>query len=114
MSISYSWKITGIKTKTEGQNANAVVQVYWTKTGTNVAGKRGCFKGVTPFTSEGMNSSDFIAFEKLNEATIIEWVKARVVGDHETFVNAQIQNQIDSGATPTKDLDLPWNVSVKS
>ena len=54
MSISYTWKVTSLKVRNEGQYENAVVQTYWTKTGVDEDGNRGTFSGATPFTTANM------------------------------------------------------------
>ena len=56
--FTYEYKITGLKVKDEGANANAVVQTYWTLTGTDNENNSGTFTGATPFTSTTMPEGD--------------------------------------------------------
>lgn len=109
MAITYTWKVTSVKTKTEGQNQEAVVQTYWTKTGVDEDGHEGTFSGATPFTTVGMpEGQTFIPFAELTEATVLDWIKAVVVGGYEEHVNAQIQKQIDEKHNPVVEAALPW------
>jgi hypothetical protein len=108
MAITYTWEITGLKTKTEGDNLSAVVQTYWKKTGTDENGNEGTFSGATPFTSVDVPNGEFVPFEELTEETVLNWIKAVVVGSYEQHVNGQIQKQIDEKITPIVDAALPW------
>mgnify|MGYP003659644144 FL=1 len=106
MAITYTWEVTSLKTKTEGSNADAVVQTYWKKTGTDDAGNVGSFTGATPFSSA--DTEGFIAFADLTEAKVLEWIKAVVVDGYEEHVNEKIQDQIDEQVTPVVEQDMPW------
>ncbi len=109
MSITYTWKVTGIKVKDEGPNANAVVQTYWTKTGEDEDGITGTFNGATPFTSTTMpEGSTFVPFAELTEETVLGWIQDVVVDNYETHVDEQIQKQIDAIKNPVTEPTLPW------
>jgi hypothetical protein len=109
MSITYTWKVTGIKVKDEGPNANAVVQTYWTKTGEDEDGNKGTFNGATPFTSTTMpEGSTFVPFAELTEEIVLSWIQDVVVDNYETHVNEQIQKQIDVIKNPVAEATLPW------
>jgi len=107
MAITYTWAVTGLKTKTEGDNVNAVVQTYWTKTGTDGT-NTGVFNGATPFTSVDVPAGEFVAFEDLTEETVLGWIQATVTGGYEEHVNGQIQKQIDDKVSPITEAHLPW------
>lgn len=117
MSMTYTWKITGIKIKDE-INADgvtlpsAVCQTYWEKRGTDANGNEGMFAGATPFSAAEVSQGDFVAFDSLDEATVLGWIQAVVVGDYEQHVNAQIQKQIDDQAIT--EADLPWAPAEES
>ena len=109
MAITYTWKVTSLKTKTENGNEGAVVQTYWTKTGVDEDGHEGMFSGATPFTSLNMPAgSTFIPFANLTEEMILGWIKAVVVGGYEEHVNGQIQKQITEKHNPVVEADMPW------
>jgi hypothetical protein len=109
MTITYTWKVTGVKTKTEDGNQDAVVQTYWTKTGTDENGNTGTFSGATPFTSLNMPAgSTFVPFAELTETIVLSWIQAIVTGGYEEHVNAQIAKQIADKIMPVSEPALPW------
>jgi hypothetical protein len=111
MSLTYSWKVTGIKIRDE-VNAEgvtlpqAVCQTYWQKTGTDEHGNTGTFTGATPFTAADVPAGEFVAFDQLTEAVVIGWIQSVVVGSYEQHVNGMIQRQIDDKAIT--ESTLPW------
>jgi hypothetical protein len=110
MSITYTWEITGLKTKNLSElKPEAVIQTYWKKIGTDAEGRIGTFSGATPFTLDpNDDSGPFIQFEELTEQDDINWIQTVVIGDYETHVNSQIEKQIQDQITPTVDASLPW------
>lgn len=106
----YTWKVTGIKTRNEGDYQNAVVQTYWSKTGTDEDGNEGVFNGATPFTTTTMpEGSTFVPFAELTEETVLGWIKAAAVS-YEDHINEQIQKQIEQKKAPVEEPTLPWVV----
>jgi len=108
MEITYTWKINSLKVKNESIHSDAVVQVYWEKTGTDLDGNFGIFRGATPFTSDNVPVGEFIPFEQLTEETVLDWVKDIVVGGYESHVNNEIFNQIEYMKNPIREVELPW------
>lgn len=110
MTITYTWKITGLKTQNISDNrSNAVVQTYWQKIGTDENGNEGVFSGATPFTLDPNDEfGPFIPFEDLTEENVIDWIKSIVIDEYENHVNRQIQKQIDEKSNPIIEASLPW------
>jgi hypothetical protein len=109
MAITYTWKITGLKTREISGVSGAVVQTYWEKIGTDEDGNEGKFSGATPFTPDPTDESGpFIPFEQLTEQNVIDWIKLVVVGSYEEHVNGKIQEQIDAKKSPIADAPMPW------
>ena len=108
MSITYTWAVTSLKTRTECNNENAVVQTYWEKTGTDEEGNIGIFHGATPFTSVDVPEGQFVAFEDLTEDIVLGWIKPVVVGTYEQHVNEQIQKEIDHKKNPIVEKRPTW------
>ncbi len=108
--ITYTWKITGLKTKDiDEERSGFIVQTYWKKIGTDEDGNVGEFAGATPFTPDpNDDSGPFKPLAELTEQDVIDWVKTVVVGEYEVHVNRQIQHQIDSNKKPLVEVDLPW------
>jgi hypothetical protein len=110
MAITYTWKITGLKTKdVSDDKPAAVVQTYWQKIGTDEDGNEGTFSGATPFTVDPTDESGpFIPFEDLTEEDVLDWIKTVVVGGYADHVNGQIAKQIEEKISPVVDNRLPW------
>lgn len=108
MAITYTWKITGLKTQNKDDANNVVVQTYWEKIGTDENGNEGKFSGATPFSPKTIDSSSFVSFENLTEDTVLGWIKNIVIGSYEDHVNEQIQKQIDHAKAPIEEPTLPW------
>lgn len=108
MAITYTWKVTGVKTKTEGGVENAVVQTYWQKIGTDESGNVGTFNGATPFSMSSIDPANFVPFDQLTEPVVIGWIQGVVVGGYEEHVNSVIQKQIDEKVSPVTEAQLPW------
>lgn len=106
MAVTYTWQISSLKTKDQGENINAVVQVYWKKIGTDEHGHSESFEGATPFTAADVPADQFIAFENLQESTVLSWVQSVVTGDYEQHVNSKIQEKIDRHHITQPG--LPW------
>jgi hypothetical protein len=111
MTMTYTWKVTGIKIKDE-VNADgvtlpkAVCQTYWSKTGVDENGNEGVFAGATPFTAESVPADQFVAFDQLTEDVVLGWIKAVVVGHYEKHVNEMIAKQIADKAVTEQS--MPW------
>lgn len=105
--MEYNWKVTGLKTKDEGQFQNAVVQTYWLKTGINVNGISGSFAGATPLIVNN-ESGSFTAFEDLTEPVVIGWITGSLSDFDHNHINQEINKKIDKQVTPEKEPDLPW------
>jgi hypothetical protein len=110
MAITYTWKITGLKTKdVSDDKPAAVVQTYWQKIGTDENGNEGTFSGATPFTVDPTDESGpFIPFEDLTEEDVLDWIKTVVVGGYADHVNGQIAKQIEEKISPVIENRLPW------
>lgn len=109
MAITYTWKITSVKTKDYNGTPDVIVQTYWEKIGTDENGNTGRFSGATPFTSTNVPNGNFVPFDQLTEEVVLSWIKSVVVGDYERHVNEQIAKQLDTNIPVEKP--LPWVAS---
>ena len=115
--MNYTWKLDRIKRKTTSDVTNAIVQTYWTKTGTDDAGNEGTFSGATPFPLETVDADNFIAYDQLTADIVLGWIKDVVVGDYEAHVNAQIAKEIDAKVSPEaedNEADFPWTTETET
>lgn len=111
MTITYTWEVTGIKTRNANNFTNAVVQTYWKKIGTDEDGNTAYFAGATPFDADQIDPDNFTALDQLTEEMVLGWIQALVIDGYEEHVNSVIQKQLDDITSPVTELnneDLPW------
>lgn len=108
MAITYTWKVTGMKTMNTDNLSKAVFQTYWSKTGTDEHGNIGVFSGATPFNVAEINPNNFVSFNNLTEETVLSWIKPIVTGSYEEHVNSKIAQQIADKAQNKEEAKLPW------
>lgn len=106
--MEYTWKITGLKTASNGTTSDAVVQTHWQKIGTDENGNIGTFSGATPFEISKVSPENFVEFKDLTEEMVLNWIKSIVVDGYEEHVNKQIQKDIDDKTIVVKDTPMPW------
>lgn len=107
MAIEYTWKVTGVKTRTEDMEPDFVYQTYWTKTGTD-GEYSGTFTGATPLKADP--TQPFTPFNELTEAQVLGWIQAEVNAQpsYVQHINDQIQKAIDAAKNPSQEPPLPW------
>jgi len=111
MAITYTWEVTGIKTRNANNFTDAIVQTYWKKIGTDSDGNTAHFAGATPFDADTIDSENFTELSQLTEEMVLGWIQNQVTGSYEEHVNSVIQNQLDDITSPITELnneDLPW------
>lgn len=108
MSITYSWKVTGMKVKSTNDLSQAVFQTYWQKIGRDEHGNEGVFSGATPLDVSSIDPNNFTPLEELTEEQVLEWIKVVVVGDYENHVNNQIAKQLAEKTATIEEVKLPW------
>ena len=107
MSITYSWKVTGMRVIDADDLQNVVVHTKWTKKGIDEDGDEGSFDGATPL-SQTTNTDDFIPFEELTEDIVIEWIQSELTD--QVHIDYQIQRQIEMKKNPEIEKKLPWSI----
>lgn len=107
MEITYTWKVTGLKTANDGDTENFVFQTYWEKIGTDEQGNQGKFVGATPF-KKNPNQTDFVPFDQLTEEVVLGWIQAEVVGGYADHVNARIREQLEAKRVVVNKPEFPW------
>jgi hypothetical protein len=95
-----------LKTVNTPDLPEVVVQTSWKKIGTDENGVSAHFLGATPFTANSVTPGSFVPFNQLNQNTVLDWIKAVVIGDYEKHVNDQIAKQIAAKSIQTPP--LPW------
>ena len=109
MNITYTWKVTAVKTATVADVNNFIIHVRWEKTGTDEHGNTGTFTGATPLATTLDAEGNFVPFNQLTEELILSWIKPVVVGAYEQHVNGQILKQIEASVNAVTEPPLPWS-----
>ena len=106
--VTYTWQITGLKTKKEGVYDDTVIHTHWTVTGTD-GEKTGVFNGATPLsTSNAPEGYQFVPFSQLTEETVLGWIQDQVVGSYADHIMEQIFQKLESQTNVIVDQTLPW------
>jgi len=108
MTITHTWHIISLQTRNQGQNADAVVQVFWRKVGVDEHGNTGEFLGSTPMTSEFVAEGQFVPFEQLTEAMVLGWIQEVVTGEYAAHIDKLIAQEINDKANPIQTVMPPW------
>lgn len=110
--MNYTWSIKCIGVKDYGEFKNVVLNVNWSKKGTNDIGMMGYYGDTSKLIiPEAFNSDSFVTFENLTEELLITWVKSTI--SNEDYANELISEQIQNQMNPMRYLvndDLPWSL----
>jgi hypothetical protein len=90
--ITYSWNIDTVKSINDRSFKDAIVQVYWTKTGTD-NNKIGSFKGCTSFSTNDISIENFTDIENVTNTMIAEWVDTGMTDEAKAHINSIIEQQ---------------------
>jgi len=111
---SISVKRLKVKDQVNSEGAtltNAVVQTYWEDTLTHSDGRTGTFHGATPFSAETVPAGSFVAFEDLEEATVVGWIENVVNNDatYKAHIEEITERTLEQDAEEEiMDNSLPW------
>jgi hypothetical protein len=65
--------------------------------------------GEVNFTKPSSLPSDFVAYDKLTEATVLEWVKTTLGTDEVSSIETKIKADIALINTPVTAVGKPWS-----
>ena len=100
MSMTYTWKIVQVGTKDTVNNDNAVlsdaiVEVTWKKTGTDVSDNSAVYVGTTELDPASTSASDFIAYDDVTSSNIVDWLEATISSGEMERINNTISRKIE-------------------
>ena len=112
--MAVKWSINQLDYEiSKDSKSNVVTSVHWnandskevTKDGKPVtySGRRYGFIGV-----DTSDLSSFVEYDKLDEDTVVGWVKASLGDDEVKSIEDGIANQIDAQENPTTGKGKPW------
>jgi hypothetical protein len=117
MGLTYEWKITQIKKTTNNSVDNAIIGTRWEVKGIDENGNDGTFAGATPFTLDQINPDNFIPYNELTEAVVLNWIKEYVSGSNKAtnywdHISGKINNQLEEKTSVINNVEvanLPWS-----
>jgi len=89
MAITKTWKINTMQRDTSDDHVNTVV--YSVK-GTDGSEEKGTFLGDVSFVKPSSLPSNFVAYDSLDEATALGWVKTALGSDRVSEIEKQVEN----------------------
>lgn len=112
MELTYTWKLERLKKISTDSVQDAVIQTYWTLTGTDADGVSGTFSGATPFDINDVDPENFTPYEQLTEAQVLSWIQAVVVDAYKEHIDSRIIQQIvqtKQSVVEDQPESFPWN-----
>ena len=85
-----------------------VMTAHWrvSKTQDNFTGT---VYGTISFPAKAIADPDFIPYEDLTEAQVVQWVKEEMGGNQVSAYEAAVQGQIDAQVNPSTASGTPWS-----
>lgn len=71
-------------------------------------GKVGTAYGTVSFPAKDPSDPEFVPYDQLTEAVVVEWVKAALGTEQVTALETSVQEQINTQLNPTTCAGLPW------
>jgi len=109
--MTYTWEILSLKTQntvnSSGESlTDAVLTINWRRHADNGAGNKVSITGQCLLSSESVSLADFIAFESLTEAKVVEWLEsklgAELIADYDSSLEKKLNQDIAT------DRSVPW------
>ena len=109
--MTYTWQVINLITRTEESSdgvslPEAVVNIHWRRSGVYDDCNTALINGYAPLDVSGIPAANFISYNDLTEAKVIEWldtVNAAFIEDY----NAKIVAKIAKTSEITKA--VPWS-----
>ena len=112
--MAIKWSINQLDYEiSKDSKSNVVTSVHWnandskevTKDGEKVTYSGGTYDVTNLDTSD---LSSFVEYDKLDEDTVVGWVKAKLGDDKVKSIEDGIANEIDAQENPTTGKGKPW------
>tara|TARA_R100001163_G_scaffold36477_1_gene27950 strand:- start:6 stop:344 length:339 start_codon:yes stop_codon:yes gene_type:complete len=112
--MSIKWSINLLEYEiSKDSKSNVVTSVHWGATDAKEVtkdGKKVIYSGGS-YGQSGLDTSDlssFVEYDKLDEDTVVGWVKSELGDDEVKSIEDGIANQIDAQENPTTGKGKPW------
>ena len=110
MAITYKWEIMHFNVVDFDDKPNAIVEIFWKKTGTDEDGNFGTYNGETRFNPEIIKEANiaFSDFKKLKEKTVLKWVEDSINVNLMMLIDETIQNNLNKNKYNIRITEVPW------
>ena len=98
------WNITNLEYTNDSDKG--VVHAAWTATDTD-GDYSGTVSGMESYTPDPSDSG-FVAYDDLDEATVVAWVKSTLGSDEVSAVEAKATAKLTEAKTPSTAWGLAW------
>ena len=112
--MAIKWSINQLDYEiSKDSKSNVVTSVHWNANDSKEVTKDGekvTYSGRS-YGQTGLDTSDlssFVAYDKLDEDTVVKWVKASLGDEQVKSVEDGIANEIDAKENPTQGKGKPW------
>ena len=122
MTITYSWLLQKLKTKTVDSNENVVCKVEYKYKGVDEAGNCVMIPGEVDLDTS--NLSSFVSYEQLSQDQITSWVVSTLgasnIDTMNDYISAEIASKIliaEAEANASQEFnepEMPWMLSSES
>jgi len=106
MAITKTWEVNTLERDISDGHVNKVI--YRVK-GMDGDVEKDRVTGEVTFTKPSSLPSDFVAYDKLDEATVIGWVKTSLGTDKVTSIEETLEDNIALINTPVIATGKPWS-----
>lgn len=113
MTITYKWEVDMMHTKSDSNISDAIVEVHWSKHGTDENGIIGRYPGMSKFSIKDIDPNNFIPAKNLNKEDVLTWIQNTINKNHMHHIDTQIKNyiafQVKDQVEKTMTYDeFPW------
>mgnify|MGYP003115283842 CR=1 FL=1 len=112
--MAAKWSIREVEYEiSKDSKSNVVTSVHWNSTDSKEVTKDGekvtYYGGTYDVTNlDTSDLSSFVEYDKLDEDTVVGWVKAKLGDDKVKSIEDGIASQIDKQENPTQGKGKPW------
>jgi hypothetical protein len=106
MAITKTWQVNTLERDIADGHVNKVI--YRVK-GIDGSEEKSRETGEVNFTKPSSLPSDFVAYDKLSESTVLGWVKTALGTDQVAKIEAKIDADIALINTPVTAIGKPWS-----
>lgn len=110
MSTTYTWKIVEIGTKNAVNNDNevlndAIVEVQWKKTGTDIGGNVATYVGTTDLDVSSTSLAEFVTLDDVTSSMLVDWLESAISANDMETIDAKIAQKINKQSITRREFN---------